>query len=86
MSCNQRLSSLKWLGSKDLDPRWIKGKIRSGGFLRILTVGFLLFLAPAGGSNPAGAYQNLFPNYTWSSFPAGPYLNHYSNPIGTRHI
>ena len=32
---------------------WIKGRIRTGGFLRILTVAFLLFLAPTGGSNPA---------------------------------
>ncbi len=33
---------------------WIKGRIRSGGLLRIFTEAFLLFLAPAGGSNPAG--------------------------------
>ena len=31
----------------------IKGRIRSGGVLRILTEAFLLFLLPAGGSNPA---------------------------------
>ncbi len=32
----------------------IKGRIRSGRFLSILTVDFPLFLAPVGGSNPAG--------------------------------
>ena len=31
-----------------------KGRIRSGGFLRIFTIDFLLFLVPAGGSNSAG--------------------------------
>ncbi len=33
---------------------WIKGRIRSGGFLCIFTAFFLLFIAPAGDSNPAG--------------------------------
>ncbi len=32
----------------------IKGRIRSGGFLRIFTVVYLLFLATAGGFNPTG--------------------------------
>ena len=32
---------------------WIKGKKRSSGFLCIFTEASLLFLTPAGGSNPA---------------------------------
>ncbi len=34
---------------------WIKGRIR---LLGIFTVAFLLFLAPAGGSNPGGQFSN----------------------------
>ena len=34
----------------------IKGRIRSGGFLRIFRVLFILFLAHAGGSNQAGTH------------------------------
>ena len=46
---------------------WIKGRIRNGEFLRIFTVAFLLFIAPAGGSNPVGpltlrALINSLPN------------------------
>ncbi len=38
----------------------IKGRIQSGGFLRILTVAFLLFLDPTGPIfNPAGLYLSL---------------------------
>ncbi len=37
---------------------WIKGSIRSGGFFRIFTVVFLLFLAIAGCSNPTGQFHN----------------------------
>ncbi len=32
---------------------WIKGRIRNSEFLRMFTVAFLLFLAPAVGSNTA---------------------------------
>ncbi len=35
-----------------MNEKWIKGRIRSVGFLRIFTVAFLVLLAPAGGSNP----------------------------------
>ena len=42
-------------GNKDLGKDFrIKDRIRRGGFLRIFTVYFLLFLAPVEGSNPAG--------------------------------
>ncbi len=37
----------------------IKGRSRSGGFLSVFTIAFLLFLAPAGGSNPARHSLNL---------------------------
>ena len=33
---------------KEKETFWIKGRIQSGQFLRIFTVAFLLFLAPAG--------------------------------------
>ncbi len=33
---------------------WIKGSIRSCGFLRISTVASLVFTDPVGGSNPVG--------------------------------
>ena len=36
----------------------IMGRIRSCMFLCIFTVAFLLFLAPAGGCNPAGQFSN----------------------------
>ncbi len=37
---------------------WIKGRIRNGGFLRIFTVAFLLFIATAG----ALTLREQFPN------------------------
>ena len=48
---------LSILGGSSKDFR-IKGRIRIGGFLRIFTVAFLLFLAPTGGCNPAGQSFN----------------------------
>ncbi len=39
----------------------IKGRIRSGRFLRF-TVAFIIFLAHAEGSNPAGLFPNLTKN------------------------
>ena len=44
---------------------WIKGKIRKGGFLRIFTEAFLLFLAPAdeGALTLRGSHRPL-PNLT----------------------
>ena len=37
---------------------WIMERKQSSGFRRIFTVAFLLFLAPAGGSNPISKFVN----------------------------